>query len=266
MGSSSRSNSSQASSNISTSFGIQGDNQGQVINGSGNTVTDGGAFDVVGRLVDILPYFGDMGVTMVSDAFSSVGDVAMMGERQNENFLNAAVDLFGESSTAQRDMMRLSADTMTEAGEIMSNNSRDAFDFAGGVVGQAIGSVSDTADFAINANRAVTQDAIAGNKDLAVTVADALAGANDNNTALSKMAMDNSAYISANALESVNQANNDAFKQLSGGFDSILNWANDFSRSDGADLADKNNKTILYIVGGLALTGVATAVILRGSK
>lgn len=57
MGSSSRSASSQTTNNTSTTFGIQGANNGLVINGSGNTITDGGAFKLIGDFVDTLPIF-----------------------------------------------------------------------------------------------------------------------------------------------------------------------------------------------------------------
>ncbi|MCS6102354.1 hypothetical protein [Shewanella baltica] len=264
MGSSSRSASSQTTNNTSTTFGIQGANNGLVINGSGNTVTDGGAFDIVSNIADMFPQLFSQGAGMVSDGFNAVTDVAMMGERQNESFLNAAVDLFGETNSAQQDMFRVGANALTEFGDLQSrsyetytNATRD--------------NLSDSlkfADGAVAINAAVSQASMDNSKSLATTVADALARANENNTYLAGTAMTNSADLAESltktALDSGNQANKDATSQLQRGFDSMMGFAEQFSRSDGAALAESNNKTMLYMLGGTAL--VAGAVMFMGRK
>lgn len=264
MGSSSRSASSQTTNNTSNTFGIQGANNGLVINGSGNTVTDGGAFKLIGDFVDSLPVYFSQGAGMITDGFNAVTDVAMMGERQNENFLNAAVDLFGETNSAQQDMYRVSTNALTEFGDMQSrgfetytNATRDNF--------------SDSlkfADGAVAVNAAVSQASMDNSKSLATVVADALARANENNTYLAGSAMNNSADLAESltkvALDSGNQANKDATGQLQRGFDSMMGFAEQFSRSDGAALAESNNKTMLYMLGGTAL--IAGAVLLAGRK
>lgn len=264
MGSSSRSASSQTTNNTSTTFGIQGANNGLVINGSGNTITDGGAFDIVSNIADMFPQLFSQGAGMVSDGFNAVTDVAMMGERQNESFLNAAVDLFGETNSAQQDMFRVGANALTEFGDLQSrsyetytnatrDNLSDSLKFADGAV-------------AINAE--VSQASMDNSKSLATTVADALARANENNTYLAGTAMTNSADLAESltktALDSGNQANKDATSQLQRGFDSMMGFAEQFSRSDGAALAESNNKTMLYMLGGTAL--IAGAVMFMGRK
>ncbi|MCL1072993.1 hypothetical protein [Shewanella dokdonensis] len=268
MGSSSRSNSNQSTSNASTTFGIQGANNGLVLNGSGNTVTDGGAFSIVNDLVRyLLPDLASGANKAASDALYAATDLAQAGVNQNQDFLRAGVDLFGETSNAQQEMMRLGANVLTDTGDILTRQQQESFDFARNVTDQSINAVSDTADTAITANRQVTQDAIEGNKDLAVIVADSLQTANDNNTMLAKYSMDNSAVLAENlsqtALDSVNEANNDAFKQLASGFESMMGFAEQYSRSDGADLAAQNNRTMLLALGGVSLTALAVAYIMR---
>ncbi|WP_198783446.1 hypothetical protein [Shewanella putrefaciens] len=264
MGSSSRSASSQTTSNISTTFGIQGANNGLVINGSGNTITDGGAFDIVGRIVDIFPNLFGQGVSMVSDGFNAVTDVALMGERQNESFLNAAVDLFGETNSAQQDMFRVGANALTEFGDMQSRG----FETLTNATKDNLSESLKFADGAVAINAAVSQASMDNSKSLATVVADALSKANDNNTYLAGSAMNNSADLAESltktALDAGNQANKDATGQLQRGFESMMGFAEQFSRSDGAALAESNNKTMLYMLGGTAL--IAGAVLLAGRK
>ena len=340
MGSSSRSASSQTTNNTSTTFGIQGANNGLVINGSGNTITDGGAFKLIGDFVDTLPIFFSQGAGMVSDgfnavtdvammgerqteqafntatnlygqsvdlqrdmvrengnvldsafalgnelfrggadllasitgnqdaannrAFNAVSDVALMGERQNQNFLNAAVDLFGETNSAQQDMIRVGANALTEFGDLQSRG----FETYTNATRDNLSDSLKFADGAVAINAAVSQASMDNSKSLATTVADALAKANDNNTFLAGTAMSNSAGLAESltktALDAGNQANKDATGQLQRGFDSMMGFAEQFSRSDGAALAESNNKTMLYMLGGTAL--VAGAVMFMGRK
>ncbi|WP_351001092.1 hypothetical protein [Shewanella sp. TB7-MNA-CIBAN-0143] len=264
MGSSSRSASTQATENNSTTFGIQGANNGLILNGSGNTVTDGGAFKLVGDFVDQLPMFFTQGAGMVSDGFNAVTDVAMMGERQNENLLNAAGNLFGDVSNAQIEMSRLGSQMMTETGDILQNSQENAFNFGS----DAMDHVSQTADSAIYANGLVTTEAMNGNSDLAAIVAGAIETANSNNTFLAGRSIDNSSLLAESlartSLDAGNDANATAMGQLQRGFDSMMGFAEQYSRSDGAALAENNNKTMLYTLGGTAL--LAGAVILAGRK
>ncbi|NKF52791.1 hypothetical protein G3R49_19730 [Shewanella sp. WXL01] len=279
MGSSSRSQSSQATENNSTTFGIQGDNSGLVLNGSGNQITDGGAFDIIGQFVDILPSILSQGAGMVTDGFNAVTDVALMGERQNEHLLNTADSLFGEVSDTQQYMMELGAGVLSDTAQTLENsqerafdfagnalsdttrlleNSQDAaFDFAGNVTSDAMASVSDIADSAIFANLEATQAAMKGNNDLALVVAGALENANNNNTHLAES-------LTTQALDSNNEAAETAMGQLQRGFDSMMSFADDFSRSDGAAIAESNNKTMLYMMGGTVL--IAGALIFAGRK
>ncbi|MCS6237991.1 hypothetical protein G3495_23310, partial [Shewanella baltica] len=201
---------------------------------------------------------------MVSDGFNAVTDVAMMGERQNESFLNAAVDLFGETNSAQQDMFRVGANALTEFGDLQSRS----FETYTNATRDNLSDSLKFADGAVAINAAVSQASMDNSKSLATTVADALARANENNTYLAGTAMTNSADLAESltktALDAGNQANKDATGQLQRGFDSMMGFAEQFSRSDGAALAESNNKTMLYMLGGTAL--VAGAVMFMGRK
>lgn len=264
MGSSSRSASTQATENNSTTFGIQGPNNGLILNGSGNTVTDGGAFKLVGDVVDTLPIMFTQGAGMVSDAFNAVTDVAMVSERQNEHLLNTAGDLFGDVSNSQNEMMQLGAEVLTDTGAILERSQERAYDFGT----DAILEMSNTADGAMSANLEVTRAALNGNADLTAIVAGAIERSNDNNTFLAGRSMDNSAVLAETltktTLDAGNKANETAMGQLQRGFGSMMGFAEQYSRSDGAALAENNNKTMLFMLGGTAL--VAGAVVLGGRK
>ncbi len=164
MGSSSRSNSSQTTENNSTTFGIQGPNNGLILNGSGNTVTDGGAFKTVGNLIDILPIFFTQGAGMVSDGFNTVTDVAMMGERQTEQAFNAATDMYGQSIGLQRDLARENSNVLDSAFSLGNELFRGGADLLYQLSGsqdaagkRAFGAVTDSFD-------AVTDVAMVGER------------------------------------------------------------------------------------------------------
>ena len=224
MGSRSRSRSSQATKNSSTTFGIQGANNGLVLNGSGNTVTDGGAFKIVGDMADMLPQLFRQGAGMVTDGLNAVTDVAMMRERQTTSVLNTANDLFLESNSTQREMMRLNADALTETGEILSRGVTEGYDF-----GRTV----------ISSNADVSTAAMTTTSRLAET-------------------------LTLAALTSNNENTKNTGRQLNDGFKSMMNFAEDFSRSDSVAAAKNSNQTVLYVGGGLIL--VAIAVMFKKGK
>ena len=340
MGSSSRSASSQTTNNTSTTFGIQGANNGLVLNGNGNTVTDGGAFKVVGDLVNLLPDFFAAGESMVSDGFNAVSDLSLSVERQGESFLNASGEMYSDSIGFGTDVMRLGFDSMTEQGELMAESSRntagvanDAMgymsDMSEGVIrsnerqtdsflnasGQMIEGVFDvntevnrlsydalsdmsqligennqdtlmyganvtnsafaSMDDAARLNADISQASMDNNFDLAELVTNAvsrsgednayLAGkALDSNAQLAGQSLDNSTYLAEMTTKQIADSSRDANKQLSDGFDNVMDFANDFSRSDGAAIAESNNKMMMLVGGGLlAFTGLVVVASMR---
>lgn len=333
MGSSSRSRSSQTTNNTSTTFGIQGANNGLVLNGNGNTVTDGGAFKIVEDMVNILPSMFSQGAGMVSDGFNAVSDFSLSVERQGESFLNASGDMYSDSIGFGTDVMRLGFDAMTEQGELMaessrnsagvsldamgymsdlsegvirsnerqtdsflnasgqviegvldvntevnrlsydalsdmtqlvSENNQDTLTFGANVVNNAFGSMDDAARL----NADISQAAMDGNFDLAELVTSAVArsgednallasNAIDSNALLAGKSLDNSVYLAEMTTNTIADSSREANKQLADGFKNVMGFANDFSRSDGAAIAESNNKMMTMVGGGiLAFTGL----------
>jgi hypothetical protein len=256
MGSSSRSQSDQTTENNSTTFGIQGANNGLVLNGSGNTVTDGGAFSLVGKLIEAFPDMFQMGAGMVGDGFNAVSDLAMSGERQTENFLNASGQVMEGAFNTNTELARLSNDSLTELSQLTAESNRDTLNFGGDVLIGAKASMDDAARL----NADISKASMAGNFDLAELVAGALGRSNEDNSVLAGKSIDNSAYLAEMTTKTIADSSRDSNKQLADGFSNVMDFANDFSRSDGAALAENNNKMMLIAGGGLLLVIVIVAI------
>ncbi|OEG72317.1 hypothetical protein BEL05_04895 [Shewanella colwelliana] len=280
MGSNSRSNSSQTTNNTSTTFGIQGDNLGIVLNGDGNNIIDGGAFEIVGRLVDILPGIFTDSLDTVNNGFGTVEELAMIGADQNENFLNAGLDLFGGVANAQSEMMQLGMSSLTETGSILSDGFHEFTDASQRTNAAALDFSQSTTETAFDFGR----DAIDANTGLAELVADSLTGTAENMAELANDAMMQNADLSAVSIDAIENAHStnaqlaeraissaenvtgDSQKLLTSGFNDMLGLMERFSRSDGANLADGNNKTILMLFGGVSVTVIIVALIATRSK
>lgn len=262
MGSKSSSNSTQATHNNSVNLATQGDNNGVMLNGNGNTITDGGAFDIVRGIVDLLPGFQMAGLDMVQGGFNAVTDVAQMGERQTENAFNTALDLYGEANDTQQQMFEVGSQVLTEAGRNQLKATEESFAFGRDAMDMAY-KANDTA---INANERISLAAMDGNTDLTALIAGALENANNNNSDLAALSMTTNTGFARDALESTTAAQQDATGQLVEGYDMMLDSFNSFSRSDGAALAESNNKTLLLLVAGLGVTFITVAIIATRSK
>lgn len=258
MGSNSRSRSEQTTENNSTTFGIKGPNNGQIINGSGNTVTDGGAFDIVSDIANMFPQLFSQGAGMVTDGFNAVSDLSMSVERQGENFLNASGQLVEGAFDTNVELARLSNDSLTEIAELTAESNQNTLNFGAGVVNNAFASMDDAARL----NADISKSAMEGNFDLATLVSNAVSDSADNNALLTGKALDNSAYLAEMTTKQIADSSREANKQLADGFSNVMDFANDFSRSDGAALAEKNNNMVMMIGGGVLLF---TAVVLVAS-
>ncbi|MDR8523842.1 hypothetical protein [Shewanella fidelis] len=350
MGSKSSSRSSQATENNSISQGVQGDNFGNVINGSGNTITDGGAFDIVGSIVDLFPDLFSKGAGMVqdglmtvSDGFDTVNDLALSTERQNQAFLDTGLDLFGDAMAGNAAVYQGAADIVSDNSsllydgfndlvkanqnttdnalnfgldslDVVSKSQDSAFDFAENSLSDSFSFVDGSINSVLDANKAaqdgafsfaenslsdsfdfgrdsmavadntfnsalefseniamqngdlvgsvidsvsgtsaaiaeMAADSMTENSVLAGMTIDAVENANANNVALAEKAIDNSQIV-----------NDDAQKNLVSGFEMMMNFAEDFSRSDGADLAKDNSKNMM-VIGGVALAAVVSVAV-----
>ncbi|ABV36809.1 hypothetical protein Ssed_2200 [Shewanella sediminis HAW-EB3] len=261
MGSNSRSASSQTTNNTSTTFGIQGANNGLVLNGNGNTVTDGGAFKVVGDLVKTLPMFFSQGAGMVSDGFNAVSDISMSVERQGENFLNASGQLVEGAFDTNIELARLSTDSLTELSELTAESNRNTLLLGAGVLDNAAASLDDAARL----NADISKASMEGNFDLAQLVTGAVARSGEDNAILAGKSLDNSAYLAEMTTKTIADSSRDANKQLADGFGQVMDFANDFSRSDGAAIAESNNK-MMMVAGGVVLTLAVLVVVASKRK
>lgn len=253
MGSSSRSRSSQTTNNTSTTFGIQGPNNGIVLNGNGNTVTDSGAFDIVGDIVNMFPQLFSQGAGMVSDGFNAVSDLTMSVERQGESFLNASGQMVEGVIDTNVELARLSHDSLTELSTLTAENNQETLRFGVDVLAGAGASMDEAARL----NADISRASIDGNYDLAALVTNAVSRAGEDNAQLVDKSLDNSAYLAEFTTKQIADSSREANKQLADGFSNVMDFANDFSRSDGAAIAESNNKMVAMVGGGLlAFTGL----------
>ncbi|BAJ02155.1 hypothetical protein [Shewanella violacea] len=260
MGSKSDSRSSQDTENNSTTFAIQGDNTGLVINGNGNTITDGGAFDIVSDIANMFPQLFSQGAGMVTDGFNAVSDFSMSVERQGESFLNASGQVIEGAFDTNVELARLSNDSLTELSELTAESNRNTLSFGSDVLDSAFASMDD----ATRLNADISRAAMDGNFDLAELVSSAVARSGEDNALLTGKALDNSAYLAEMTTKQIADSSRTANQQLADGFSNVMDFANDFSRSDGAAVAESNNKMMMMVGGGLlAFTGLVVMASMR---
>lgn len=257
MGSRSSSNSRQntTNNNISTTFGVQGDNNGFITNGDGNsysiTTTDYGAMDAaIGISRDAMDmlhgvYDGvglahqaniDAGLGMVQGGFD-------LAENLNADALNAMSDTTSEAMLLASDTNYLMADLAGYSIGAQNELARDA-------IAEMQGTIQDTLDY--------------GQNSLDVG-ADLVANANNNAFALAETFMAFSGDAAYAVAEQSREANLEAQAQLGNTTKSLLQMAEGMTRSDGQQLALNSNKTLMFIAGSAAVAIVAVMVI-KGKK
>ena len=296
MGSKSSSDSRQQTNNTSTSLATQGDNNGYMTVGDGNTYniqqTDHG-------LIDGLVTIGGNLADNVSQAFNAANDMAYQNNLMTENVTNGAFDYardvnsdslnFADSVTSQF------GDVVREGfgfGQDALNFGTDALDSVTAISGDALAFGADA--LAGNANLArdsimaqnyLAELSVSENSDLARDVAslsesmhatntafanntlnstiDAISDSNDRVSELAYYSANNSSDLardfaagSANlAMESLSRTNEayaDAGKQTLLASEQALQFVDDMSRSDDSQLAKDTNKTMIWVVAGMA--------------
>ncbi|WP_350634466.1 hypothetical protein [Pseudoalteromonas sp. GW168-MNA-CIBAN-0100] len=298
MSTSSKSRSSQATSNTSTSLGVQGDNTGFMTVGNGNnyniTQTDGGLVDALGAV------WGDMAgnQTDMIDAVSNMSkDNADMtesitrsafdyGRDVNSDSLNFAGDTVRDSLGFGSDSLAFASDAQDNAFKLVGDTTADAFNFGR----NAIDANSALSADSIKAQNYLAETSIKENSDLArsigemaadmhgnntafannsmMTVVDAVGDANKGMTDLAYYSIENNsnlaADLAAGAVDKVSQAFNDAGDQTILAHKQAMQFAENASRSDGQQLAISTNKSMTYIVIGLG--GIAILAMFMGRK
>ncbi|MEK0161269.1 hypothetical protein WLQ65_19365 [Pseudoalteromonas piscicida] len=272
MGSKSRSRSSQTTHNTSTSLGVQGDNNGYITNGDGNTYnitqTDHG-------LVGAIESLGaDMMAANIA-GFDYASDIARDG--------------FDYSSQVNRDSLEFAGGAMTDAmvfGERALTQVSDTASNAMLFGENAMAHTSDIAADSIQAQSALSRDVIAENSDLARemmaisagissdvvgfagdtidTTVSALDGANARMSDVAIYSMDNASNLAKDLglqfMESTSKAQETFNDQTLLAHKQALQFADHASRSDGQQLAISTNKTMMYVMLGLGGMSMAVAM------
>lgn len=285
---SSSSRSSQATSNSSTSIGVQGDNLGATIAGNGNnvTMTDHG---LVNALVEIGGNINEIGLA----GFSAASDMAYSSAELADNAIANGFDY--------------ASDVNSDSLNFAENVNADSLSFADGVVGDSLGLVYDvmggTGDLLSESmayqnditNRALTENADLASDSIAASEyaldASLQFGSSTFDSALNAVS-ESSAYMAAMAENSNNNAtdlardvmlfsgdamnqNNDlalafgqavaeanetATGQIVNAHKSALQFADNMSRSDGQQLAKDSNKTLMVSIVAISVAAGLYAI------
>ena len=287
MGSKSSSSSNQATNNYSTSIGVEGDNNGYITTGNNNsyniTQTDHGLVD------GLIGIWGDMNGN-VAEMGAVVGDMANDNARMTENVTSSAFDY--------------ARDVNSDSLSFAENSQRGAFDLVGDTMAGALGFGSDAlsqnsnlARDSITAQNYLAETAITENSDLARSVTELAENMHGNNTAFANNALittvgalenanngmgdlayftaqnssdlardfaSGTADLSALAIQSAADAYKTAGDQSALATKQALQFADNSTRSDGQQLAMDTNKTMIFVVVGVA--GVAVLALFMGRK
>ena len=172
---------------------------------------------------------------------------------------------------------------VNSANNAMAGVASDSISLAAALGGQSINAgveiSNNSQGFALSAINA-NSDIVNQYGDLATAMLDRTLSSNDSALNNSAMMIDNSNQRTLDAALNFNQSSllsqqlttdfakdlvmqngeialaqqSDNNNALNNGFKSMMQFADSFSRSDGAALAQNNNKTMLYLIGGLAVS------------
>jgi len=239
-GSSSATRSTQATNNTSLSQGIQGDNSGVVLNGDGNTIqmTDMGAIDgalniaseMAGGALDVANYAVDANASLVGQSLDYANDMAQNNAEIAQGSMSNSAELASGVTDASIEMLGMSLDANGQA----LNTSALLMDSA---LGRAAGLISNQQE--------VNNSALMAGYELATQSVD-----DGNALALALTEQTTNAMI---------EQSSDTFDSLNGGFKSMMQFADNASRSDGAMVAKSSNKVLMVGLGVAGLAAIAIA-------
>ena len=244
-GSSSSTRSTQATNNTSLSQGIQGDNTGVVLNGDGNSIqmTDMGAIDgalnvanqMTSGALDAVNYAVDANASLVGQSLDNANQMAQHNAELAQNAMNNGAEL---------------ADSVIDSGVDMLGMSLDAN-------GQAL----NTSALLIDSALARTTDLISNQQDV------------NNSTLMAGYELATRSVSDGNALalalteqttNAMTEQSNNTFDSLNNGFKSMMQFADNASRSDGSMVAKSSNQVLMV---GLGVAGLVTAALaFKGNK
>lgn len=271
MGSKSSSNSRQQTNNTSTSLGVQGDNNGYMTVGDGNTYniqqTDHG-------LIDGLVTIGGNLADNVSQAFNAANDMTYQNNIMTENVTNGAFDYardvnsdslsFGKS--ALDSVSDISGDALAFGADALAGNANLARD--------SIMAQSYLAEMSVEANSDLARDVASLSESMHATntafanntlnsTIDAISDSNDRVSELAYYSANNSSDLARDfaagsadlalaTMEQTNKAYTDAATSSLLASEQALQFVDDMSRSDDSQLAKDTNKTMIWVVAGMA--------------
>ncbi|PHR87955.1 MAG: hypothetical protein COA78_36790 [Blastopirellula sp.] len=230
-GSSSTTRADQTTTNTSLSQGIQGDNSGVVLSGNGNTVqmTDMGAIDgalsVAASMAD-----GALGVAsgaidanymIVDKSLDYANEMAANNAQLADGVIDSSVEMLGMSLDANGQALNTSALLM---------------DSALGRVSVLISNQQEVNNGSLMAGYELSTNVVNSGNELALALTEQIQGA------------------------MVEQSQN-TFDSLNNGFKSMMQFADNASRSDGATVAQSSNKVLM-----VGLIAAAVAVAIRSRK
>ncbi|QZO12612.1 hypothetical protein [Pseudoalteromonas piscicida] len=282
----SRSTSNQTTNNTSTNFGIQGDNNGFITNGDGNTYniqqTD---YGLVGALESIGGNMADSQIAgfdfardavtgaqgMALDMTEGAFDFASNVNRDSlDNMYGLATDSLGFGRGAMDSMAGLATDSLEfgrGAMDSMAGLATDSIDAQSSLARDAIAENGELA----NSLMGYTSEANARLSDLAMYSVDAADNSNARMSDVAAYSMDNASNLArdlgAQFMDSTSAAQETFNDQTLLAHKQALQFANDASRSDGQQLAINTNKTMMVIVsviGSVAVLGALAAMFKDG--
>ena len=271
-GGNSKSTSNQTTNNENTNIATQGDNQGAVINGNGNsvTMTDNGLVDA---LVDIGGYmsdstqaaFGaasDMAYSSTEFAGQAITDGFDYAEGINRDSLDMAEGVNRDSLNFGRDALDFGSDALSVTGDLMS----DAMQYSSDAMLASIEGNAGLAGQVIDANAALTGQSFSFGLDTFDGAMDSLNQSNSNMAALAEFTSNQSTDLARDSMAfgadlmaqyqlNVSDANDNATNYILNASKSAMQFADNMSRSDGQQLAKDSNKTLM-----IGIVAVSAAV------
>ncbi len=292
---SSKSRSSQATSNSSTSIGVQGDNLGATIAGNGNnvTMTDHGLVNALVEIGGNMNEIGLAGFGAASDmAYSSAeladnaiangfdyasgvnSDSLRLAENVNADslgFANGVVDEFGN---VINDSYNLVSDVMGGTGDLLSESMAYQNDITNRALTENADIASDSiaaSEYALDASlqfgSSTFDSALNAVSESSAYMAAMAENSNNNATDLARdvMLFSGDAMNQNNDLalafgQAVAEANETATGQIVNANKSALQFADNMSRSDGQQLAKDSNKTLMVSIVAISVAAGLYAI------
>lgn len=259
-GSSSSTNSKQTTTNTSLSQGIQGDNSGVVLAGDGNTIqmTDFGAIDAA---LDYTKLLSNEALNVANNSLAANAELVdsslAYGNELTINSMETNAELVDSSLAYGNELAlnsmdnsaQLSVYSMDSASSMLSDSliaNNEALDMSAGVL-------VDAADI-VNDGFGGVADLMAGQLD---TNSNTMLAVHENSLKTVNSGNELALALTETSQSAMTEQSNNTFDSLNNGFKSMMQFAENATRSDGAMVAQSSNKVLMV---GLVAAAVAVAV------